>query len=418
MAIFGLTKDIQANITKKEDSSIVPLYDSERVNKDILVALPGLQWEVTFLHRQVNEQTLITQYDPDLDLSLQNFVRINNFVIHVDTPLPKGIPDNLTGSGIIDVDFIPTPNDVILSKLPDGRLAMFALTSVARINYNDIRVFKIEYALYTSFENTDDSIYKTLMASIVEQFYYNKDFRLSNTNPLYTKDEFIDRKLYLNYIERLSTFWNNSFITKDTNFYMGYLKDKDKIYDPYMERFIINILGTNNLDKDVELLELDNNDLTILDYTLSTDHLTSRVIKYKDLLSNATLGNNPYLTGIVFSGSFSKIISVTTIDDNTIDIDNDIINVHFPKINTKNYIFRDYIYRVLNGENLTNVLDNLTTFERIYLNMITGNILDKDDIKLAYDNIYNLPKEEQFYFIPIFIYTLKYYLLTFTIKFI
>lgn len=418
MPIYGLSENIKDKIIIKEDESIVPLFDSNRVNKEVLSALPGLQFKVTYLHRQVDENTLITQYDENLDLSLQNFVRINDFIIRVDTPLPSGIPDNMNGSGIVDINITPTPNDVFLMKLPDGRVAMFSITSVTRINYNNETLFNLEYSLYTAFETLDDPIYTKLLSSIVEEFYYNSDFRLSKANPLYTKDEFIDRKLYLGYIDKLVSHWNNSFITTDTNYYMGYLKDKDKFFDPFMERFILSTIGISNLNNSTELLELDNNDLSILDYTIKTDYLASRILQYTEILSSGSLNSNPYLTGIVFSGSFNKILSVTNINDDTIPVDESIINVHFPKINIKNYIFRDYIYRVLNGENINNIIDNLTTYEKVYLSMITGNVISKDNIKLVYENIFDLPEEERFYYIPIFIYILKYYLLTFTVKFI
>jgi len=50
--------------------------------------------------------------------------------------------------------------------------------------------------------------------------------------------------------------------------------------------------------------------------------------------------------------------------------------------------------------------------------MVTNNTVSKEDIRLVYENIYDLPDEEKFYFIPIFIYILKYYLITFTVKFV
>jgi len=418
MSIYGLNTDIKSTIKIKEDNSIVPLYDSDRTNKELLTILPGIKWKVTYFHRQVDANTLITQYDPNLDLSIQNFIRVNDFIIHVDSALPNGIPDNLVGSGIIDIDFVPNPNDVFLMKLPDGRIGMFTITSISRINYNEETLYKIEYILYTGFNDLEDPIYKVLLNSVGEEFYYNEKFRLSDVYPLYTKDEFINRKLYLEYIDDLLKNWNISFITKDTNFYMGYILDTDKVYDPYIERFITSVIGVTNLDNTVELLELENNDLTVLDYTLETANIKSNIIKYKDIVSSSILGGNPYLTGIIFSGSFSKVVSVTSIDDSTILIDDSILNIHFPKVNSKNYIFRDYVYRVINGENINNVTDNLTTFERVYLYMVTNNTVSKEDIRLVYENIYDLPDEEKFYFIPIFIYILKYYLITFTVKFV
>ena len=50
--------------------------------------------------------------------------------------------------------------------------------------------------------------------------------------------------------------------------------------------------------------------------------------------------------------------------------------------------------------------------------MLTGNVITANEITEVYAEIYKLDEIEQFYFIPILNYIIKYYLLTFTIKYI
>ena len=264
MPILGLNRDITEELLLKENKSIVPLYDSERIDDALLVTLPGTNWEVTYFHRQVDNTSLTTQYDPNLDITLQNLVRFNNFIIKVDTPLGNTSSEEITGSGIIDINIIPTPNDVFMSKAPDGRIIIFTITSIKRLNYNNENIFTIGYSALYTISAIDDTRYSNILAAVVETLTYNKDYRVSKTKPLFTLEETTDRTNYLNYIDKLLEHWSSSYISQDTNFYMGYTFDNTTYYDPYIERFLSDVIGVTNLSNKVELLQLETKDLSIL----------------------------------------------------------------------------------------------------------------------------------------------------------
>jgi len=417
MGIFGLNKDITTIITEKEDESLVPLFDSERTNAELLVTLPGSSWEVTYFHRKVTEESLITQYDPTLDVTLQELIRINKFIIKVDTPLPAGIPDDLVGTGIIDAAFIPTANDLFLTKLVDGRIGIFVITNVTRFNYNQEKIFKVEYKLYQAPSTKDDPTLIAILNATTETFVFNKDFRLNISQPLYSEDDVINRENAFKYIDKLLSQFSNLFITTDTNYFIGFKDDLYTYFDLHIENFIREVIGITSLNSKLELVDIKSENLSILDYTINTDNLTNRICKYNKIDNSSVLNNNPYLFALSVNG-IDKIIDVTDIDNTLLPIDNEIINDIFPKLNTKNYIFRDYVYSVINGEPIDNVISELTKFEILYLKMITGNVIDISDITEVYNEIFTLPKKEQFYFIPILIYIIKYYLITFTVKYI
>jgi len=417
MAIYGLNKDITTIITDKENESLVPLFDSERVNTELLVTLPGSSWEVTYFHRKLTEESLVVQYDPTLDVTLQELIRINDFVIKVDTPLPAGLADDVVGSGIIDVTFIPTANDVFIVKLMDGRSGIFVITNVARFNYNQEKVFKVEYKLYQAPSTIDDPVLIAILNATTETFTFNKDFRLNLSQPLYSEDDIVNRENVSKYIDKLLSQFSSMFITTDTNYFIGFKDNLDTYFDLHIENFVREVIGITNLNNKLELVDINSENLSILDYTINTDNLTNRIFRYNKIDNSNVLNNNPYLFALSVN-NINKVIDVTDFDDSLIPIDNEIINTLFPKINTKNYIFRDYVYSVVNGEPINNVVTNLTKFEILYLNMITGNVISVSDIVEVYNEIYMLPKKEQFYFIPILIYIIKYYLITFTVKYI
>jgi len=419
MAIFGLREEIEEIVINKEDNSLVPLYDNERVDASILVTLPGYSWDVTYLHRKVDETTPVTQFDVNVDITLQEYIKISNMIIRVDSPLGSGTQDALGGSGIIDIDIIPNPNDIILSKLPDGRIIIFSITEIERINYNNQGLFKISYKSYAEIHDIQDPIYIKLMDSIYEELIYNKDFRIDKVKPLYTTTEVRNRKELTGTLERLLIHWNNMFIIPEHGFYVV-TKNKlnGLLYDPYLEKFIRNIVGLNNLDNSIEIIDFDYNIITVLDYILNDNYSTGRLCKHMTHVSSNNFGTNPYLMAMMFTGVSSVIQNSNTTDDLVIS-NNTTVNEFFPMVDNKYYIFRESIYKVLRGETLTNVeKEELTLFENVFLSMMTGGVINMSDMLVLNKEVFNLDEKELFYFIPIQIYIVKYYLTTFTVKFI
>ena len=416
MPIFGLSSTVEEEIISKEDTSIVPHFDSDRIDDAILVDLPGLKWSVTYFNRNISNTDLTTQYDPNLDITLQEYNRYNDFIIHVETPLPSGIPDDLTGEGIIDTTFIPTPNDIFLTKLPDGRIAIFTITGISRINYNNKNLFKITYNIYTAISDINDPVYVKILESIDSEFYYNKDFRLENDKPVIDKNEYHIREKYIKRLDKLVQYWSSMFITSNTNYNMGYAIDDHKYFDIHIEKAILSIIGISNLNSSLEVADISTSELSILDYIINTEYLPSRIAKYKTITTKSSYGTNPYLLPILYNSYITDIITVTNEEDTEIVAEDITLNDIFPKVNNKYYIFRELVYNVINDVSVDENL--LTTYEKTLLNMLNGNLIDINDIDTIYENIYSLPVEESFYFIPIYIYIVRYYLTTFTIKFV
>jgi len=423
MAIYGINEEITSNTTIKDNESLAPHYESDTVDTGLLATISGQRWKVTFFHRVAPNNLDINPYDPNVDITLHDYIRVDDFIIRLDSPIPVGTPDGMEGSGIIDSPFHPNPIDVFLAKAPDGRTVIYVLTAVKRINYNDNYVYKIEFKAYTVISDPNDPTLTKLLQATTEHFVYNEDFRLTRNKPIYKKEEYEIREDYLLYIETLLKIWNNNFIKANNKYFISYrykLPNSDdafvRVFDPFMEKFIKHTVGLANLAEDMELVSIEDDSVTILDTFLRNDVIYDNIKKYVLIKGLGGFNNNPYLFPIHHTG-IEKIISVTDIDDTTIVSNNETINDIFPKIDNKFYIFRKYIYLVLGGANIEQFSDNLTLFETMVLKMLTGNILNRDDIVTIYKNIVKLDEPEMFYFIPIFIYMLRYTLEVFTIDF-
>jgi len=419
MAIFGLDTTIREEIIRKEDSSIVPLMETKRLNEDFLVGLTGYSWEVTYFHRNITNYSLVTQYDPGLDISLQELTRINKTVLKVEDPLPQASENGLTGSAILDISVIPTYNDIFLTKLPDGRTGLFVVTNITRFNYNQEKIFKIDYELSQAFTDVNDVTLVKILSAVTETFTFNKDYRKDNATPLFSSTDISNRNKVIGYINKLVTFMADKFIIPTTNFYLAYIDNIDSkaYYDIHMEQFIKDTIGINNFSPMTETIDLDCTDISILDYIVKTDYLPSRIKRYVNNNSSTSYTSNPYLFSLTYN-DIDFVTTVTDINDTSITSDNAIVNTIFPKISNKNYIFRDVVYDVINGVDISTVVNDLTKFEYLFLNMITGNVITDIIITEVYNEIYKLDDKEQFYFIPILNYIIRYYILTFTVKYI
>jgi len=412
MAIFGLNEDIELTIEQKQNESIVPMFESERVNEEVRAYIAGFKWEVTYFHRNITENELVTEYDPNLDPALQSYTRIDNFIINVETPLDS---DLTGGNGTIDLTKPVTPNDLFIAKIADGKSVIFVITDVSKADYNNDKVFDVEYITYGEITGLDDPQLTTLLKSTVNEFEFNKDFRKTKTQPFHTKKEVSDKKAFYKVIEDLVTMWSSKFINQDTNFYMCFLTGSTVIYDPQMETFIRETIGLNSLNDRVEIVEISDRKVSILDILVREDIGRGRVNKYLTSLDKGDLSNNPHLFSLDYI-QVDEIMDVTKYP--VYERINETVNVFFPKVEAEYYIFRKQVYDAILNPSL--IIDHvtLTKFEQLVISTMNGDTIKRETIMELYDNVFNLPDEEQFYFIPILVYIIKYYLTTFTINFL
>ena len=417
MAIYGLNtikEETQAIVEEKEDRSLVPTFQSDRVNEEVRSFIGGYKWDVTYFHRVIDNMDQVTEYDFNLDPTLQDYVRIDNLRLTLDSPLPAGIGDDLKGTAYIDVDIIPNPNDLFIAKLMDGKAVIFVIESVTRVNYNNDNLFRIDFALYGEYDSVDDNLISKLLDSTTEELVYNPDYRRKHDEPLYTKEDYLERNEGYKRINKLINLWRNSFIKPSNQYFIGYRDDNNQfIYDPQMSEFIKDIIGYTNISVDIEEPNIIDREYSLLDYLVNPEIPKGDVLEFCKIERPKIVTINPYINNIPYS-IVAKVVKLSPDEIKYEDLG--IVNEIFPKVPKGRYIFRKEIYDVFYEEEIET--NNLTVFEKQFLAMITNNVMDANMLKEIYDNIKWLDTTEQFYFIPIVIAMIKYYITTFTVEFI
>jgi len=422
MAIYGLeTKSAEINdiIKQKEDRSLVPLYESENVDSLVRAFIDGYKWPVTYFHRVIDDMDQITEYDPELDPTLQNYVRINNLTLYLQSPLPEGTGDNLAGEAIIDLDIIPNPNDLFIARLLGGKIVMFSIEDVQRINYNNDNLFSVSFKNYGEYDSEDDPLIVSLMRSTTEELTYNEKYRIDSTQPLYTPDDLNLKKDILFKIDSLINLLNTKFVNRKTQFFYGYIdKDSKLIYDPHMYKFIKKAIGFMYFKKVPERVDITDNESVILDYML--DLTISKILIAENVRlsvfgdNNNLIKTSPYLDNTMFT-LIDKVVDI--VEEEVSYKDNGNINELYPYLPTGKYIFRKEIYDVILRDKIIDK-DKLTLFETIFLSFINRVPIEYDDLELLYTNINKLPNAELFYYVPILITILNWYVTTFSVPFI
>ncbi len=415
MAAFGIEEELNDNLDRMEDKSIVPYFKADRQDEELLATINGYKWKVTYFSRQVNEDNLITQYDETLDPLLQDFVRINDFIINVESALTVAPAADMDGSGIIDINIIPNPNDLFLAKSPDGKLIYYAITGISKLNYNNENLFRVTYKLQSQVVDVNDQLYTTLMSSTTEELFYNEDYRNSNTKPLFNEKEQVEREAVTRDITKLTNFWFKTNINLENHRYVAYkdLNSVQTVHEPFIEAFLFEVFGRSNFPSNTRFVNTPVLEDTILTLLLRNDVDKDIIAKELLLKDSATFGTNPHLNTLLYSG-VDYIVDVSLTPFEFIPPDDRVIDDFYPYVNCKTYLFREKFYSKLLDPLLT---IELTVFETLILAIINNAVLDYAIIKDLIDKSFKLPKKEAFYFQPILIHILKYYMTTFTTSF-
>jgi hypothetical protein len=404
--ILQPSKEIKEEVIKEEIKK--PVFESETPIRNIIKQISGHKWFVDYYNAVTTKDDFNSSLDLSTDLNITEYNLIRDAVIIVESPLENTKPENLEGSGYIDLSIIPHNGDFFIAKLMDGRLGVFQLTGAIRETYNLERMFKINYKLFTIIPSVDDPYYKEITAKVINTYYYNKDYLRTSDKPILSKEEVDTRLESEKIITNLINLINSEIITTDVRYTYSYKTKTGRIvHDPQIEDFLLRVVERNNLHPRLTTYGLkDKSKFTILDLLLKESDKNLIKIGYKKIGSHE-YGVNPYFRQIFWVGINNVVIP----DDNTYDKndEDDSNDNHIPTIKDDCYIFTQEFYDYLYGK-LTNEDIELTTLEKMLLNVINDNPIDFTDINNCYNELIQRNRiKEIYYYSPLIIFLIKYY---------
>ena len=416
MAIFRLDRE-----AKEADATVAhnqnrPLYNSDVPLGAIVSQIGGYKWYTDYFNVIKGDTGFESTFDASVDQAVVEYTKINNMLITLDTPIDNTVPEEITGSGYIDIDLIPKNGDVITAKLIDGRVALYTLTGIEKNNYNLKDIYKISFKLHDIVDNYDDDIYVKLNSKVANTYYYNKEYNNGSDKALFTKKEAEDNKTAYEHIDILIKLFNKNIITPDTKFTVSYRnKDNVLVHDPYLERFILSVVGLTELERRVTTYGLaDPTKYTFLDLLIK-ECPAELVDTHFTEVASSNYGTNHMLKPIMYAG-VSKVIELSKQSITITDTNDDITTL--PVISSSSYILGEGFYGKITNNTLFNTV-KLSNIESLVTKSINGDSIDF--IKLVEISHFlhrETDKVKLYYYIPILIFLYRYYLRQYVINYV
>ncbi len=188
----------------------------EIVNKDkqldkIVQYIEGEEWQVDYYLQLITKDNEIGRFDPySPDVSKQ-YLNLKQMLLYVDSPLTQNEAQELEGSAYINANVTPNQGDVFIATLLGKRQALLRIESIEKKTYNLNNVFYITYKL-DMFLDSDDTVMNSLRERVSKTYYYDKDFLLTNSEPILMEETFKHkRQITVSINEVIEYYFNTMF---------------------------------------------------------------------------------------------------------------------------------------------------------------------------------------------------------------
>jgi len=403
---------IKEKIANTETSVI---FDSEMVPGKIAKQLAGYEWKVDYYSLIAGTQDFKSDYDAILDTPTTQYVLIKDLVLYLDSPLSNVKPNELSVEAYVVLDYVPKLGDIVAAKLVDGRLILFKLTEATRDNYNLLNIYRITLKTYLIIDTPDDPVLEKLKNKVSEVLYYNKDFDTFGEKQLYTEEQVKGIETIRDNISKLVRFYSVKILRPEYKYYPIYQYSDELttlIYDPYLETYMLNILGRTGENVKVNTVNF-LSQYRILNESifglLGGDNIFKEQIKsgFKyDYPDNYVY--NPFLSDIGFTYMDRIILLNDTVDADIIYVPDDQVDSNnFPTVSKEAYVFDPTFYQLLNGEITLDDVE-LTLFEESILKMLNDEPIDTNFADTLAREVIKLSNVQIYYFLPIVIHISLY----------
>ena len=214
--------------------------------------LDGSPWEVTFFQQRLGANDAPRKLDVNLPPSLQAYTCTEKLQLIVNSALNNSYNaerHEFTVEGVATVPSFIQPNvdDLFYAVANLGRLGLFYVKRVERLTYERESAYNIEYALRKEITK-DDPEYMDLQRKIVEPiFVYSKQRLIENRNPILVKQTYQDlQDLRYEYLELVNFYFTTFLAPYEATFIVP--GQPARIYDPYLNKFILNLVSPRDTD--------------------------------------------------------------------------------------------------------------------------------------------------------------------------
>lgn len=395
----------------QEEMKTSTLFHSEQPLETIVKQIRGMSWSVNYFLQLKNINEELRLPDKELPPTVQKYNRIDNLVLHVQSPIDQGKPNEISGEAIVNAGFVPLTHDVFLATLLGGREAIFYITNVETRSYNLHKAYYVSYKLWT-FIDTSPDLYNDLLTKVMKNYVYDKEHLLDYGAATILQTDYKD-KLNLKYaVQDIIDFYMDKFVTKEK--WLHAIPTHTSLYvDTMLTEMLFKVVNRDDHEKLTKLNALENDigkniGVTIWDAILKRDKkILKRCEKYIDFkFTPYTYDDMLNKKMQIFAVNFlaNKIINPNEIAKINI-IENPLQNNrpdnYLNPISDKNkfYVMTEPFY--------LDIKEEMGYVEQLVMDYLEGKILNAENVKKIVDEYIYWTTRDQYYLLPIVIILLK-----------
>lgn len=278
-------------VTNPERTTVI---DMERTPKNYLLSVvEGSSWPIERWYRSLkgkNDPKVL--FDPKVDSPTQQFDCIRNLELRVTTPLDRDQNgDNktytMTGASTV-VNSVPVnEGDFFTASIGDGRFGLFTVTSSRRPSNNKVSTYQVEYGMLYEVKPFHQEV---LDRCTVRTYYYIKERAFTGGDTLLTEKEY---RRFLELGERIASIeetYVKRFYNADAQTLLYPNDAWGYAYDVFLALFV-KALGLRVVGKDIRIYPHQRTNVK------DVETLFSLILKQDPLfLEDANRRNQPFQT--------------------------------------------------------------------------------------------------------------------------
>lgn len=427
-----LNNELTTDTLPKYDTVLISDRDTS-VDK-LVQYVEGSIWQVNYYSQIVSGDDPLLPHDASLPDVLQQYLKINNFVIRVTSDLTGSSNEDksmvVTGSGTYVNNVPPNIGDMFTAVIGDNRTAIFTVTSTNRKSYNKRPVYDIEYILSNYTDVSVGAVRLIDMDSkVVKNLYYSGTTLSSG---LVESEEMCRNTLKCSYSSILDHYVG-SFLDRQTS-NLVIPGQQFKIVDMHVTNFLsrvtsvsdhiglqnihkLNLSDDKYMDQPTVWTAMLQRSSTVLKYCNWTMQLASRTsfsgsplsttVRYTKI-DYVVYPDKPDLRSDIQSTNIDGLVPyvLTPVPSSGPDIDELLdqasvqgVEVRIPSISElTHYVFSEAFYT---QDEVNSVLEHMVL---AYLNKTPPNVVALQDLA---DQYFRFGKLEQFYYGPILLMLVK-----------
>lgn len=403
MALFTLSDSQKAVVEEKPpeetivyDQSTVTQYQNPEDSVQVSVTLDGSPWVTEAYYNQLlKEDDTPRQLDLGIDPSLQQYLKINNFVINatdalsVSTEKTSGI-STVSGAGQMYATIVPQLGDMFVARMKDGKLGLFVIANIQRMQYLKNSGFEVEYRL---FDYHNANFQADLTRKTVEVFNFNED-GVACGNGLVKTNGLTDPG---NTLVKLVNWYYDLFYSRITETTL--FPASNRVYDPFVVPFFnaivdFDLRGTNPQPKQYtcQTDTFRDNMTSIWDVMIKSNEFGMGRIRKNQYLESPSRFSSDRIYGDISTSQVSQVIWLKDLP--TLNSDGEETEDFY--VFSKAFYDRDKL--------------KMSILERAVLDGICGIKPSTEFLDEFVNGLSLVPPEKLFYHIPIAIYLIKIFM--------